>query len=55
MRDWKKIIPVNRLVIALGGNHFRGKIVGRTAKGPSDIGHLLGKTEISNFQVAMTV
>jgi hypothetical protein len=47
--------PVNRLVVALGGNHLRGEIIGCTTKGPCDVRHLFGKTEIGDLQMAVSV
>ena len=47
--------PVHGLVVTFRGNYFGGEIIGSSAKRPSDIRDLLGKTKIGNFQVTMTI
>lgn len=57
MRDrrGKRDLPIYRFIVPLGGHHFGGEIVRRTAERPRNVGHLLGKPEISNFNVSVAI
>lgn len=48
-------VPIDRFVVALGCYDLGRKVVWCPAKCPGVIWHLLGKTEICNFQVAMSI
>lgn len=48
-------VPIDRLVVALGGNDLWGKIVGRTTESPRDIDDLLGEAKVGDLEVAMAV
>lgn len=48
-------IPIDGFVVSLRGDYFRSEIVGGSAQGPGNIGDILGKAEICNLQVTMTV
>ena len=47
--------PVNRLAVALVEQHFRRKILGGAAESVSPCFAVLGKAEVSQFQVAILV
>lgn len=48
-------LPVHRLVVSLGGNYFRSKVIWSSTQGPSDIGDILRETKVCNLQMAMTI
>lgn len=48
-------LPVHRLVVSLGGDYFRSKIIWSSTQGPSDIGDILRETKVCNLQVAMAI
>ena len=47
--------PVDRLVVALGGHDLGRQVVGGTAEGPCDVGHLLGEAKVGDLEVAVAV
>lgn len=48
-------IPVNRLIISLGGDHLGRQVVWCSAQRPRNVGHFLGEPEIGNLQMTMAV
>jgi hypothetical protein len=48
-------VPVDRLVVALGGDDLRREVVRGTAEGPCDVRHLLGKAKIGDLEVTVAV
>jgi hypothetical protein len=51
----KKNLPINTLIVALGANNLRSEVIGRTAKSPGNVRNLLGKSKISNLEMAVSV
>lgn len=47
--------PINRLVVALGSNHFWRQIVGGAAERPRNVRYFFGEPKIGDFQVAVAV
>ena len=48
-------VPVHRLVVALGRDYFWREVVGRAAKRPCDVGHLLCEAKVCDFEVSVSV
>ena len=48
-------VPVDRFVVALGGNDLGRQVVRGAAKGPCDVRHLLGKAKVGDLEVAVAV
>lgn len=48
-------VPVDRLVVALGGDDLGRKVVRGAAEGPCDVRHLLGEAKIGDLEVAVAV
>jgi len=48
-------IPINGLVVTLGGDDLRCKVVGRTTKCPSNVWHFLCESEIGDLDVTVPV
>ena len=48
-------IPVHALVVTLAANNFRRKVIWRTAQRPRNVWHLLGKSEIGDLNVTVSV
>jgi hypothetical protein len=47
--------PIDTLVVTLRAHDFRGEVVGRATKSPSNIRDLLRKPEIGNLEVPVSV
>jgi hypothetical protein len=55
LRSFRKDLPIDTLVVALGANNLRSEVIGRTAKSPGDVRNLLGKSKIGNLEMPMSV
>lgn len=55
MQCYKKNLPIDTLVVALGADNLGSEVIRRTTKSPGNVRNFLGKTKISNLEMAMSV
>lgn len=55
LQCYKKNLPIDTLVVALGADNLGSEVIRRTTKSPGNVRNLLCETEIGNFEMTVSV